>query len=343
MTGYLGNYRTTLAAVNGGAEQTVIEHGAVIVATGAVERETDQYLRGRSDRVITQKQLEAALADEGAREKFASAQTVAMIQCVGSREDDHMYCSRVCCANAIKNALTIKSLNPEVNVIIYYRDIRTYGFREAYYQQARQAGVVFVRYEPPNVPVVREGDGPDAPLQVEAYDPVLGESLRLAVDLLVLSTGIASGPDNLDLAKALKVPLDQDGFFLEAHIKLRPVDFATDGIYLCGLAHSPKFLGEAISQARAAAGRAATLLARPSIEAKGRTAKVRERLCAACGVCVGVCPYEARVIEPEKGIAEVIEVLCQGCGACAAACPNAATEQVGFAKEEIMAAVDCLT
>jgi heterodisulfide reductase subunit A len=162
------------------------------------------------------------------------------------------------------------------------------------------------------------------------------------VDLLVLSTGITHGQDNEQVAKILKVPLDQDGFFLEAHIKLRPVDFATDGIYLCGLAHSPKFVGEAISQARAAAGRAATLLSQSSVQAKGRTAEVKERLCAGCGLCVGVCPYEARKIDPERAIAEVIEVLCQGCGACAAVCPNAATKQVGFAKEEIMAAVDSL-
>ncbi len=343
LSGYMGNYKTALVSTNGQPHVTEIEHGAVIVATGAAEHETDEYLRGQSERVITQKELEAKLADESERAKIASAQMVAMIQCVGSREEDRMYCSRVCCANAIKNALRIKELNPQTNVVIFYRDMRTYGFREQYYQEAREAGVIFVRYEPESKPRVVQADGQDQPLQVEAHDPVLGRDLRLNVDLLVLSTGIAPEAGNGDLAKTLKVPLDEDQFFLEAHIKLRPVDFSTDGIYLCGLAHSPKFVGEAISQARAAAGRAATLLARDTVQAKGRTAEIKERLCAGCGVCVSVCPYEAREIDPEKGIAQVIEVLCQGCGACAAACPNAATKQVGFAKEEIMAAVDSLT
>jgi heterodisulfide reductase subunit A-like polyferredoxin len=342
LSGYMGNYKTTLVSTNGQAGETEMEHGAVVVATGGVERETHEYLRGQSDRVITHKELEAKLADEGERSQIASAQTVAMIQCVGSREEETMYCSRVCCANAIKNALKIKELNDQTNVVIFYRDIRTYGFREQYYQMAREAGVIFVRYDPQSKPKVTGPEPPDGPLQIEAYDPVLGEDLLLKVDVLALSTGIAPDPNNKELAKTLKVPLDQDAFFLEAHIKLRPVDFATDGVYLCGLAHSPKFVGEAISQARAAAGRAATLLARDSVQAKGRTAEIRERLCAGCGICVSVCPYAAREIDPESGTAQVIEVLCQGCGACAAACPNAATKQVGFAKEEILAAVDSL-
>ncbi len=341
-SGHMGNYVTTLMGTNSQPHETVVEHGAVVVATGAAERETDEYLRERCDRVITQKQLEAKLADETERPALASAQTVAMIQCVGSREEERMYCSRVCCTNAIKNALKIKEISPETNVIIFYRDIRTYGFREEYYQKARQEGVTFIRYEPDSKPKVTPGETPDGPLHVEAYDPVLGENLQFVVDWLVLSVGIAPEADNEELTKILKVPLDEDGFFLEAHIKLRPVDFSTDGIYLCGLAHSPKFVGEAISQARAAAGRAATLLAQDTVQAKGRMAEVAERLCAGCGLCVGVCPYGAREIDSEVGIARVIEVLCQGCGACAAMCPNAATKQVGFAKEEILAAVDSL-
>jgi heterodisulfide reductase subunit A len=342
-SGYMGNYKTTLAGTNSQSEEKVIEHGTVIIATGAVERQTNEYLHGQSERVITQKEFEAKLADETEREKVTSAQTVAMIQCVGSREQDMMYCSRVCCAQAIKNALKIKQLNPKTNVIIFYRDIRTYGFREEYYQKARQEGIIFVRYEPQNKPKVTPGQTPEDPLQIEADDPVLGQKLRLSADLVVLSTGMTRGGDNEQLAKMFKVPLDQDGFFLEAHIKLRPVDFATDGIYLCGLGHSPKFVSEAISQARAAAGRAATLLSQETVQAKGRTAEVKERLCAGCGLCVGVCPYDAREIDPEKKVANIIEVLCQGCGACAAICPNAATKQVGFAKEEVLAAVDSLT
>ena len=342
-SGYMGNYQTTLVGTNGQAKKTVIEHGAAIIATGAAERETNEYLHGQSDRVITQKELEKKLSDETERATVTSAQTIAMIQCVGSREEDTMYCGRVCCTQAIKNALKIKQINPKINVVIFYRDIRTYGFREQYYQEAREQGVVFVRYELENKPKVTSGQTSQDPLQIEAYDPALGQKLCLTVDMLVLSTGIAPRADSESLAKIFKVPLDQDGFFLEAHIKLRPVDFATDGIYLCGLAHSPKFVGEAISQARAAAARAATLLSQGTVQAKGRRAEIKERLCAGCGLCVGICPYSAREIDPEKRIAKVIEVLCQGCGACAAVCPNAATKQVGFAKEDVLAAIDSLT
>ncbi|MHC4109519.1 MAG: FAD-dependent oxidoreductase [Planctomycetota bacterium] len=341
-SGYMGNYKTTLVSTDDKARETTIEHGAVIIATGAAEYETKEYMYGKSDRVITQKEFEAKLSDQAESAKFTSAQTVAMIQCVGSREEDRMYCGRVCCTQAIKNALKIKQINPATNVVIFYRDIRTYGFREEYYQKARQEGIIFVRYEPENKPKVTEGQTPEDALQIEADDFVLGQKLHLNVDLLVLSNGITPRVDSEQVAKMFKVPLDQDGFFLEAHIKLRPVDFSTDGIYLCGLAHSPKFVSEAISQARAAAGRAATLLSQETVQAKGRTAEVKERLCAGCGLCVGVCPYDAREIDREKGIAKVLEVLCQGCGACAAVCPNAATRQVGFAKEEIMAAVDSL-
>jgi heterodisulfide reductase subunit A-like polyferredoxin len=339
----MGNYKTTLVEAHAQSCETIIEHGAVVLATGGAERETNEYLYGHSERVITQKEFEARLNDEGEHEKLGLVHTVAMIQCVGSREEGKMYCSRICCAQAIKNALKIKELSPQTDVIIFYRDIRTYGFREEYYQKARQEGIIFVRYEPDKKPKVTGGEGPESGLQVEAFDPILGQKLCLTVDLLVLSTGIAPRADSEQVAKMLKVPLDQDGFFLEAHIKLRPVDFATDGVYLCGLAHSPKFVGEAISQARAASGRAATLLARKTVQAKGRTAEVKARLCAACGLCVGVCPYDAREIDAEREVAKVIEVLCQGCGACAAICPNAATKQVGFAKEEIMTAVDSLT
>ena len=342
-SGYMGNYKTTIVPTGEESGGMVIEHGSVLVATGAMERETTEYLRGQSERVITQKELEAKLGDESQRSELASSRTIAMIQCVGSREDDNMYCSRVCCSNAIKNARKIKEANPGTNVIIFYRDIRTYGFREKYYQKAREEGVIFVRYDTENKPKVTVNESSDTLLRIEAFDPILRDTLTLDLDWLVLSTGIAPGADNVKIGKVLKVPLDQDGFFLEAHIKLRPVDFATDGIFLCGLAHSPKFVDEAISQARAGAGRAATLLAQESVQSKGRTAEVKERICAGCGLCVGVCPYDAREIDPEKDIAKVIEVLCQGCGACAAICPNAATKQVGFAKKEVLAAVDALT
>ena len=353
-TGYVGNYESTIGTSDG--SEKAIEHGAVVVATGGIERETKEYLRGDSDRVVTQKEIESMLA--GDDERIAAAKNIVMIQCVGSRDDDAPYCSRVCCGNAIKNALRIKERNPEANIAIFYRDIRTYGFKERYYQLAREKGVFFIRYDPEKKPLVskgdvesddgegsKDGDGEGdkgGALWVEGVDPVLGAKVRLPADLLVLSVGIAPHEGNGDLAKILKVPLDQDGFFLEAHIKLRPVDFSTDGIFLCGLAHSPKYANEAISQARAAAARAVTFLAKGFVKGKGRAAEVKERLCAGCGVCVSVCPYDARVIDDGARVATVREVLCQGCGACAAACPNGATLQVGFAKQELMAAVDSL-
>jgi heterodisulfide reductase subunit A len=216
LSGYMGNYKTALVEADARGRETVIEHGAVVLATGGAERETNEYLYGHSERVVTQKELEARLSDEGEREKLGLVHTVAMIQCVGSREEGKMYCSRVCCAQAIKNALKIKELSPQTDVIIFYRDIRTYGFREEYYQKARQEGIIFVRYEPDNKPKVTAGEGTEAGLQVEAFDPILGQKLCLAVDLLVLSTGIAPRADSEQVAKMLKVPLDQDGFFLEA-------------------------------------------------------------------------------------------------------------------------------
>jgi heterodisulfide reductase subunit A len=263
-----------------------------------------------------------------------------MIQCVESRDEQHPYCSRICCSQAIKNALKIKEQNPNANVFVLYRDIRTYGFKEEYYLQARQAGVVFLHYEPEHKPVVKAPAGTGGPLEVEVYTPYLGQNLVIPADLLVLSTGLVPNDDNEELARILKVPLNADGFFLEAHAKLRPLDFAADGLYLAGLAHSPKFIEDSILQAQGAAVRASTLLAQDRLEAPGIVAYVNERLCSGCGVCTLVCPYDARRINEEKRISEVIEVLCQGCGACCVACPNGASQQRGFEKKQVLAMID---
>ncbi len=352
ITGCVGNYKTTLLT-EGSDSPIELEHGVVIVATGAKELETTEYLFGQDHRVITQRELERRIAvnelfpaqkqEEQPKKKKpksqkALAKTFVMIQCVGSREESNPNCSRVCCSEAVKNAIRLKELNPFNDVFILYRDIRTYGFKEVYYEKARELGVIFVRYDKDRKPEISLEEDL---LKVAVVDPILNERVVLHPDLLALSVGIVAN-DNLELAKFLKVPLMQDGFFLEAHAKLRPLDFSTDGIFLCGLAHSPKFTSECISQAHGAAGRAVTLLAKDFIQGKGRTVDVRDRYCAGCGLCVTICPYEAREIDDESGVARVTEVLCQGCGACVMSCPNSATRQSGFGTKEILSAVDAL-
>ena len=271
-----------------------------------------------------------------------------MIQCVGSREEERPYCSRVCCQTAVKNALKIKEIDPGVEVTVFYRDVRTYGFSEEYYQKAREEGVLFLRYEPEAKPEVHRGQWPpghrgqwppgqarqDGSLRIRYRNLLLDRQEQMEVDLLVLSTGMEPDADR-SVASILKLPLNRDGFLLEAHAKLRPLDFPTEGIYLCGAAHSPKTIPEAISQAAGAAARAVTLLSKDRIQSSGMTVLVNERICCGCGVCVEVCPYEARVINEGSGKAEIIEVLCQGCGACATACPNGATLQIGFTKTQV--------
>lgn len=336
-SGYMGNYKTTITSRESSSTNHQLEHGIVIVATGAKEKETSEYLYGKSDRIITQRELEEKLTNN--QLPITDYRSVVMIQCVGSREEGCMYCSRVCCSKAIKNAIKIKEINPATKIFVLYRDIRTYGFKEEYYQRAREKGVIFINYDLKNKPEVnKEGEK----ISVNIFDPILWEKIELNPDLLVLSTGIVPDEGNKSIGRLLKVPLNEDNFFLEAHIKLRPVDFSTDGIFLCGLAHSPKFVEESISQARAAAARAVTILSKDNIQATGRTVWTNERLCIGCGVCIPACPYEAREIDEETGKIRVTEVLCQGCGACVASCPNGAAQQFGFEKKELLEAVDAV-
>ncbi len=327
--GYKGQYQSVVALADGEMKQ--LEHGAIIVASGGQEAKTEEYLYGQDARVVTQLELEEMLAAsvEGLR-------SVVMIQCVGSRDEKRPYCSRVCCSQAIKNALKIKQLNPQANVFILYRDVRTYGFREAYYQQARDAGVVFIRYEPTDRPKVTPKT---ERLQIAVADPMLGRELTLEADLLVLSTGIAPR-DNQALAEVLDLPLDEDGFFQEEHHKMRPLDSTRAGIYLCGLAHSPRFIDETICQASGAASRAVALLSRPRLEDKGLVVAVNERRCSGCGLCISACPYGAREMDEEKHVARVIEMLCQGCGACMAACPNKACTLQNLTTNQVMAMLE---
>ncbi|MFB0545792.1 MAG: CoB--CoM heterodisulfide reductase iron-sulfur subunit A family protein, partial [Anaerolineae bacterium] len=332
-----GSYRALLSLASG--EEKELNFGVVIVATGGQEAETEEYLYGRDPRVVTQRELEALLA----KGEVQGVGSVVMIQCVGSREEERPYCSRFCCSQAVKNALKIKELHPKADVFILYQEVRTYGFREQYYQEARDKGVIFIRYELPHKPKVFQsveaGQGEGDRLRVEIADPILGRELTLDADLLVLSLGVVPN-DNRALAGVLGVPLNEDGFFEEDHSKMRPLDFTASGFYLCGLAHSPRAIDETVSQAHGAAMRAAAFLSQRRLYGKEVAVTVNRRLCSGCGLCVAICPYGARVMNEEEWIAEVIDVLCQGCGACVVACPNKATQQRAFESGQMLAVVD---
>ena len=332
--GFIGNYRTTVTT-SGGEQQ--FEHGVVIVATGGYELATDEYLHGKSAAVITQRELEGRLArKDGDLDKVKN---VVMIQCVGSREAARPYCSRYCCSGAIKNALKLKEADPAREVTIIYRDIRTFGLKEDYYRQAREAGVSFIRYDEDRKPAVKSaGQG----VIVAVFDPVLKETVQIKGDLLALSVATVPNPQNEEIGKMLKVPTNQDGFFLEAHAKLRPVDFATDGVFLCGLAHAPKFSGESQVQARAAVSRASLILTKDFILAEGKTAYVDKERCMACGLCELNCPFSAITVDGVEGCAVVNTVLCKGCGVCTASCRMSAVDLNGFSNEEVLSQLEAL-
>jgi len=328
--GYVGNFKTTL---NHNGEKTEIQHGVVIVATGAVEYKPIEYLYGVDERVITQHELEARLANRN-----FDAKTVTMIQCVGSRNGERPNCSRICCAQAVKNGLKIKELSPDTDVYVLYKDIRTYAFKEDQYREAASKGVLFIRYDDQNEPKVTQENGR---LRVLVWEPVLRAWIPIEPDLLALSVATIPNPDNESIAKMLKVPLTKDGFFLEAHMKLRPVDFATEGVFLCGMAHSPKFIEESISQAYAAAARAVTILSRKALEVEGAIANVNEDLCSGCRICESVCEYGAiEMREKETKLrAHVLEALCKGCGVCGSSCPTGSISMLHFTDDQILAQV----
>ena len=315
VAGHIGKFNIRLS--QHGAE-TEVGCGAIIVATGAGRAETEEYLYGKSDHVLTQHEL----ADQLHAGRFsAGGQNIVMIQCVSSRNNERPYCSRICCSMAIKNALSIKAKAPDTNVFVLYRDVRTYGFREKYYQEARSNGVVFIRYGAERPPVVSEENG----LLVTIHSPDFPETIEIEADKVVLSTGISASEDNTKIADMLKVPLNADGFYVEAHLKLRPIDFATEGVFLCGLAHSPKFIDENISQARAAAARAAAVLARTHLEVGAQVSRVNPDKCIACMTCVHSCPYGAPFVNAGQK-AEITSAKCMGCGICAAECPARAIQ-----------------
>jgi len=329
--GFIGNFEAVVQIGNGQNENLAV--GTIIVATGAnVFQPVGMYGFGEYHNVVTQLQLETLIKDS----KLEKTERVVMIQCVGSREEEgRTYCSRVCCMTALKNAILIKESHPETDVCILYRDLQTYGGHyEDYRRMAQDMGVKFIKYileKPPTVAPLQ-----DRSLCVSVYHALLGEQIDLKTDLLVLSTPLIQHEDAKDLSRMLKVPLGPDGFFFEAHVKLRPVDFATDGIYVCGTAHSPKDTAESISQAFGVASRAAIPMATKRLRTEAITAIVNEKLCSGCGTCVKICPYSA-IVKNEKGVAKVTDVLCKGCGTCGASCPEKAIIMRHFADEQIIA------
>ncbi|MHB0858279.1 MAG: FAD-dependent oxidoreductase [Anaerolineae bacterium] len=353
--GFVGNFHSVLEhAGNGtGPAEIEVDHGVVIVATGGQERTTNAYLYGQDPRVLTQRELEQALAEDRLAFPQGRPGTVVMIQCVESRTAEHPYCSRVCCSQALKNAIALKTSQPDTNVFILYRDIRSYGLRERYYQMARDLGVLFVRYdlEPDaqgrgGLPIVEQRDGR---LVVTVFDPLTQANLELEADTLALSVGIGPHEDADRTATMLKIPLNAERFFLEAHMKLRPVDFATEGVYLAGMAHAPKFLEESIAQASAAVSRACTVLAKDELMSSGAIAHTDQLCCVACGDCVAICPYKAiTMVNKEvtrrnfKDCAEINPALCKGCGACVAACRSGCITLDGFDDVQIMAQIAAL-
>ncbi len=280
-----------------------------------------KYLYGEDPRVMTQTEFEKGFA-ESTLPPFGRC---VMVQCVGSRDEERPYCSRVCCSVAVKNAIDIKEKAPKTDVVILYRDIRTYGFLEKYYLKARNLGVRFIRFEPENPPLVENRNGT---LSISCHEPSVGENVEFTTDLVVLSSAIVAG-DNKDLATLLKVPRTNEGFFFEAHMKLRPVDFASDGMFLCGLAHSPKNIQESMTQAEGAVARAITILSKDAIAVGGVVAHVEAEKCAACLTCVRTCPYGVPVINA-NGDAEIDISKCKGCGSCVAECPAKAIDLMHY-------------
>jgi heterodisulfide reductase subunit A-like polyferredoxin len=331
--GFQGNFVTEVAIASEDQARS-IEHGVIIVATGGTEYQPKEYLYGQDDRVVTQVELSDRLAEKGA----ADLSGVVMIQCVGSRNEENENCSRICCQSAVKNALAIKRSNPDAQVYVLYRDMRTYGLLEDYYTEARRQGVIFIRFDKDHPPVAESSfEG----VQVTVKDHVLQSDVKIRCDLLALSAGVTA-EDTEELSKIMKLNRNPEGFFLEAHVKLRPVDMGSEGIFLCGLAHGPKLISETITQAQAAASRATTFLAKDEIILSAITATVDTENCVKCLTCVRSCPFSVPAFNSEKGVIEIDEALCHGCGVCTAVCPRETIRLNFYEDDQINCKIDAL-
>jgi heterodisulfide reductase subunit A len=330
--GRVGDFSTTIEGEDGVAQ--TIEHGVTILATGGSEARTQSYGYGQSESIMTQHELENKIAD-GTLDT-SSIKSIAMIQCVDSREEPRNYCSRICCSTALKNALYIKEHNPDADVFIFYRDIMTYGFLESYYTKARKSGIIFIPYTTENKPDVSVKN--EKPL-IKALEPILDRVITIDPDLLILGTGIV--PNNVeDLAELFGVEVNRDGFFQEAESKWRPMDFIKEGIFMTGIAHSPRSISESIATAEAAAQRALRILDSDSIVSDISTAQVRRSLFSLCERCIQACPYGARRHDEEEEMIVVDELMCQGCGSCAEVCPNSASILIGYRDQQLFGVID---
>jgi heterodisulfide reductase subunit A len=338
-TGYVGNFTTTVKSPRGITE---IEHGATVIATGADLSTPTEYLYGEDDRVMTHLELEEQIAK--GNEKVTGAESIVMIQCVGCRNEDRNYCSRVCCSESIKNALALKEKNPQMDIYILFRDMRTYGFKEDYYREASGKGVRFIRYEPQAPPEVKAGESDEgrSVLKVTLPDYILGKKLEIDADIIALAAAVIPSATTEEVAGLFKVTLSPDGFFKEAHVKLRPVEFGTDGVYLCGTAHYPKFISETISQAYGAAGRVLTLLSNDTVIASGSVCEIDENKCLSCGACISACMYGAISFqETQLGRKAVVNpVLCKGDGLCNTKCPTSAIQLKHFTDKGLLSEID---
>ncbi len=338
-TGYVGNFVTAVKSERGFTE---IKHGAAVLAIGADLYTPTEYLYGEDDRVMTHLELEERITKGD--EKIIDAKGLVMIQCVGCRNEDRNYCSRLCCSESVKNALKLKEINPQMDIYILFRDMRTYGFNEDYYREASNKDIKFIRFEPQDNPQVEAGESDEGRpvLKVTVTDFVLGKKLVLDADIIALAAAVIPSAATNEVAGLFKVTLNPDGFFKEAHVKLRPVEFATDGVYLCGLAHYPKFIQETINQAYGAAGRALTLLSRDVVVASGSVCEVDENKCVSCGACITACTYGA--IEfyetPQGRKARVNPVLCKGDGLCNTVCATSAIVLKHYTDEELLSEID---
>ncbi len=340
--GYVGNFVTEIESEGRSME---IKHGVVIIATGAEVSVPDEYLYGEDDRVMTHLELEERLA--AADERITGAQSLVMIQCVGCRNEDRDYCSRVCCSESVKNALKLKEANPEMDIYILFRDIRTYGFNEDYYREAAGKNVTFIRYEPENNPQIEPATSYEDDrniLRVTLPDYVLGKKMEIDADIVALAAAVVPSETTKEVAGMFKVTLSPDGFFKEAHVKLRPVDFGTEGVFLCGMAHYPKLISETVNQAYGAAGRALTLLSHDTVVASGSVCEVEEDKCISCGACIEFCTYGAIEFyeSPQGRKARVNPVLCKGDGLCNRVCPTGAIQLKHFTDKEILSEIDAM-
>ncbi|MBD3354272.1 MAG: FAD-dependent oxidoreductase [Candidatus Lokiarchaeota archaeon] len=325
--GYIGNFYVTIKGQN---KVESVEVGTIIVAVGAQVLKPVDYYNYNGKDIITHQELEKLLKENKINQK-----NIVMIQCVGSRIEERHYCSNICCMNALKNAIIIKERAPDTNITILYRDINTPGTKnELYYRDVRKNEVIFLRYNVNKPPVIEDG-------KIRVYNNSLKDDIELDYDLVVLSTPLIPNEDNKALSQMLKVPLEENGFFLEAHVKLRPVDFATDGLFVCGSAKWPVSISEAIAQAKATAAKAAIILCKPRFEVEGSTARVDTEKCVGCEVCIKICPYGA-ITKDDNDQVLVRNVLCKGCGLCGATCPHQAISINHFTNPQILSQINAL-